>query len=173
MKKVIFLILFFSSSFLYGQVSDTIKDRYWVNFGAQIGFAKGDFEGVVASTPEIGFCYAKGNAKYSVRYSVFRGDILFNGKNYDRFNRFDLLYGRGIVRRGYYFMLSGGITLFQDVTYYKVRDDLLFLSFPIELELFLKATKYGGFGASISIDLGPKMQTLSIGGRYGFGRIKG
>jgi hypothetical protein len=58
------------------------------------------------------------------------------------------------------------------VTFYKIKDKTFILSFPLEFELFLKATKYGGFGININADLNSTMKMVSLGARFGFGKMK-
>lgn len=171
MKGIIFIILLFSNILLFGQSDKIMEHRYWVGLGINSGVATKDRKSICGNF-NIGANYAKGKSKYELRYSKLYVDIFLNRKNYDRFNKYTLLYGRGIVRRGYYFMISGGVSLNQDVTHYKIRDDIFIWSVPIELELFLKATKYGGFGVLFSVDYSPKMRIISIGSRFGFGKIK-
>jgi len=172
MKMVIIFLLLFVQNSIFSQTNDRLEDRYWVNLGANYGIAdKNEGKAVSLSLP-IGVVYARGKSKYEIRYSYLIVNAIFNGKNFDRFNRYDILVGRGKVRRGYYFMFSGGISLFQDITYYKIREDYYILSFPLELELFLKPSKYGGLGIALSVDLNSKMSMISLGARFGFGKMK-
>ena len=172
MKGIIFIILLlFSNILLFGQSNKTAEHRYWLGLGINAGVAIRETTSICGSF-NIGANYLNGKSKYELRYSKLSVDIFLNRVNYDRYNKYSLLYGRGIVRRGYYFIVSGGISLSRDVTYYKIRDDIYIWSVPIELELFLKATKYGGFGITFSVDLSPKMSIISIGSRFGFGKVK-
>ncbi len=179
MKGKIFIILLFSNVLLFSQ-SDKIEGnthtakieghRYWLGFGMNMGVASKESKSLCGSF-NVGVNYAEGKSKYEFRYSKLDVDIFLNGRNYDRYNKYALLYGRGIVRKEFYLMVSGGISLNHDVTYYKIRDDIFIWSFPMELELFWKATKYGGFGILFSVDYSPKMSIISLGGRFGFGKL--
>ncbi len=170
MKRVIFIILLFSNISLFSQSDKSNEHRYWLGIGTNPGVAIRKSNSICGSF-HLGINYAEGKSKYEFRYSKLFVNFFLNGKNYDRFNKYSLFYGRGIIRSSYYLIASGGISFSHDVTYYKIRDDIFIWSVPIELELFLKGTKYVGFGLSFSVDYGPKMSIVSIGARFGFGKL--
>lgn len=177
MRGIITIILLFFNVLIFGQSekietqSDKIVGtRYWLGFGMNMGVASKESKSLCGSF-NVGVNYAEGKSKFELRYSNLRTIKIFDSESNDRYNKYDLLYGRGIVRKEFYLMVSGGISLNHDVTYYKIRDDILIWSFPMELELFWKAAKHVGFGLSFSVDYSPKMSIISIGARFGFGKL--
>ncbi len=169
MNKILIFVLLLSTSFLFSQ-SKEITDRYWVSFGSESGIAFSKIEFMVADF-YFGANYASKKTKYQFRYSHLI-DFLGSWGSDQKFNEFGFLYGRGIVKRGYHFMISGGLSLFQNLNIIDENYKYVSFSIPLEAELLLKATKYGGFAFVLLLNLGNERQIISVGGRFAFGKVK-